>query len=593
MTTLCSALSYFVNHPRLPWRLALLVTLLSLPALTGGYQADDWGHQASIRQVGPWQQQPGPISDFFKFLDGIPEHTAELRDHGMIPWWTPLDLKVSFWRPLTALSHIADHHLAPQVAWVAHLHSIIWMALLALLAAFFYRKVHGRGTVAGLAALVYAVDESHALPVAWLANRHALITGALGLVVLLLHMRWRQDRSAPSAILAPVVFAVALLSGESALATTAWLFAFAIFLDAGSLRTRLATLLPYGAIVVVWRVLYTHLGYGTEGSGLYLDPLTEPVNFLTAAAARVPVLLADQFLSLPSVLVLLVPRSVTISIAVLSVAFLVPLAVVLARTLKGSRTAAFYVVGMVLSTLQVAATAPAARLLTFAGLGGSGLVAELLLRALSRDRIAGEPPRTLSPWALRWAGALAALHLVVAPPALALTAWATGPVLSLMFSPCASAFTTAPEVAQKDAIFVNSSEFCVSYVSIIRAVKGLPRPRTTHTLASSIYAMEVTGIDDHTIELHIPAGMQSSLADSLLRQHNDPIEVGIRIPVIGMTAEVMSWNQRGLVDRVRFTFERSLWDPDLIWLCTDKQAITTFVPPRPGEVVPLPSVLDP
>jgi hypothetical protein len=486
------------------------VTLLSLPALTVGYQADDWLHQALIRKVGPWQQHPDPISHLFKFTDGVPEHTAERRDHGMMPWWTPLDLKTSFWRPLTALTHIADHHLAPGVAWVAHLHSIIWMALLALLAGFFYRKVHGPGAVAGLAALLYAVDEAHAVPVAWLANRNALIAGALGLAVMLLHMRWRQDRSAPSAILAPVVFAVALLSGESALATTAWLFAFAVFLDAGSLRTRLATLLPYAAIVVGWRVLYTHLGYGTEGSGLYFDPLTEPASFLTAAAARVPVLLADQFLSLPSFIVFFVPRFVTISIAVLSVAFLIPLGVVLARTLRGSRTAAFYVVGMALSTLQVAATFPANRLLTFAGLGGAGLVAELLVRALSREPIAGEPPRDLSPWALRWAGALAVLHLVVAPPALALTAWATGPLYSLFWNPCASAFTTAPEVAKKDVIFVNSNEFCVTFVSVIRAVKGLPRPRTTHTLASGIYAMEVTGIDDHTIELHIPAGMHQA-----------------------------------------------------------------------------------
>ena len=592
MTTLRSALSQFVNHPRLPWRLALLVAVLSLPALTVGYQADDWSHQALIRQAAPWAQQRDPISDLFTFFDGIPEHTAEMRDRGVTPWWTPLDLKMSFWRPFTALTHIADHHLAPGVAWVAHVHSIIWMVLLALLAGFFYRKVHGPGTVAGLAALLYAVDEAHAVPAAWLANRNALIAGALGLAVLLLHMRWRQDRSAPSAILAPAVFAVALLSGESALATSAWLFAFALFLDAGSLRTRLATLLPYAAIAVGWRALYTHLGYGTQGSGLYIDPLTEPANFLIAAATRVPVLWADQFLSLPSVIVTFVPRFVTISIAVLSVAFLIPLGVVLARTLRGSRTAAFYVVGMALSTVQVAATFPSARLLTFAGLGGAGLVAELLARALPRDRAAGEPPRDPSPWAQRWAGALAFLHLLVAPPAFALTAWAIGPLLSLTFSPCDSAFTTAPEVTQKDVIFVNSGELCVSHVSIVRAVKGLPRPRTTHMLASRLYAMEVTGIDDHTIELHIPVGMQSGAADSLLRQRNDPIEVGTRIPVIGMTAEVVSWNERGLVDRVRFSFERSLWDPDMIWFCTGKRAITTFVPPRPGEVVSLLSASD-
>ena len=95
MTTLCSALSHYVNHPGLPWRLALLVALLSLPTLTVGYQADDWLHQFLIRKVGPWQQHPDPISHLFNFSDGIPEQIAEWRDHGMVPWWTPLDLRTS------------------------------------------------------------------------------------------------------------------------------------------------------------------------------------------------------------------------------------------------------------------------------------------------------------------------------------------------------------------------------------------------------------------------------------------------------------------------------------------------------------------
>src|SRR5439155_6623597 len=94
------------------------------------------------------------------------------------------------------------------------------------------------------------------------------------------------------------MFAVSLGAGESALAIVAYLAAHALWLDRGRVRERFLALAPYAVIVVAWRVLYGHLGYGVAGSGIYLDPGSQPVEFLTAAGTRLPFLLVGQ-LALP------------------------------------------------------------------------------------------------------------------------------------------------------------------------------------------------------------------------------------------------------------------------------------------------------
>ena len=91
------------------------------------------------------------------------------------------------------------------------------------------------------------------------------------------HDRWRRHGWRPGALLGPAAFLAALLSKELGVAIGGYLFAYALFLDRGSWRQRLASLLPYAGIVVAWRALYQLFGYGVVGSGMYLDPMAEPL----------------------------------------------------------------------------------------------------------------------------------------------------------------------------------------------------------------------------------------------------------------------------------------------------------------------------
>ncbi len=580
--------------------LALLAVVLSLPSLFNGYQVDDWMQQALLRQIEPIEVQRDVVAEFFTFFDGDVERNTMLRERGIVPWWTTLDMKARFWRPLAALTHLLDHKLAPGVPLLAHVHSIAWLAALVVMAGLFYRRIFdgpGGAALAGLAALIYVIDEGHGMPVGWIANRNALITGTLGLGAVLLHIRWRKQGWIAGAFLAPLLLGAALLGGESGIATTAWLFAWAVCLDQGPLRGRLLSLVPYAVVVVAWKATYMALGYGFTGSGLYFDPVAEPIHYLQGALTRIPMLLSDQFLGFPSTVVAFVERSTLAAALVLSLVGLALLTRALWRVLKGTPTARFWVVGLLLSALPVAATFPSSRLLTFVGIGGAGLVAEFLQRVWWRGD--AEPPPggngSAHRWALgvrSWAVYLLFMHVLLAPLALAVNAYSLKVMGATMFDPCAEAFSYDEDVADKTVVFVNSNDLCVSYASYIRTVKGEPVPRSTQLLTSAIYQLRVEGIDEHTIDVHIPAGMQSSPADCLLRQPDNPLAVGETVEVPGIRYEAMSWNDEDLVDRVRVTFDVELWDPSLIWVCTRGRAPDEFVPPQPGETVVLKRAVD-
>jgi hypothetical protein len=577
-----------LHNPRLPLIVALLAALLALPALFTGYQIDDYMQVATIRGIEPLPEQRSPWTELFSFMDGDPERNAMLRDRGVLPWHIPLDLKARLLRPVTAGTHILDDAIARDLPVVAHLHSIAWGALLVALVAVLIRRVEaapgGAGAgVAGLAALIYAVDEARGWPIAWIANRNALITGVLGVVVLLLYDRWRRDGWRPGAFLAPSLFALALFAGEAAIATTAYLFGYALFLDDGPLRQRLARLMPYAVIVVGWRALWSVLGYGTANSALYLDPVTQPLAWLAGLTWRLPALGADQFLSFPSMLSTFVPMSVLLALAGVLAVGLALLTALALPTLRRSPRAAFWATGMGLSLLPICATFPWNRLLTFAAIGGAGLIAHFVSGALGWGREAGseepEPPRAgrlvrLAAWGL------VVLHLGLAPLALAATAYMPAVVGAVNFSSCSEAAPKGAEVTGQTFIYVNANDLCSAYVAYIRAVDGEPVPRRVFMFTSALYDLELATIDARTVEMHIPAGMNSNPADTLLR--DEPMAVGAVVELPDVTVEVLSHNESGHVDRIRATFAVPIDDDSLVWIRSRPPLGEVFEPPAPG-----------
>ena len=101
---------------------------------------------------------------------------------------------------------------------------------------------------------------------------------------------WR-DGWRPGAILSPLAFLAALLAGESGIGIAPYLLGYALFLEQRSGAARLVSILPHGVIGIVWLAAYKAGGYGTSGSGFYLDPIGQPAEWFSQFLVRAPLLL--------------------------------------------------------------------------------------------------------------------------------------------------------------------------------------------------------------------------------------------------------------------------------------------------------------
>src|SRR5437763_1955506 len=84
-------------------------------------------------------------------------------------------------------------------------------------------------------------DDAHGIVVSWIANRNAVLAAAFGFGALLLHDRAVRESDRRARIAAPVLFAVALLAGEAALATLGYLAAHAVWMQKDRWTARLRT----------------------------------------------------------------------------------------------------------------------------------------------------------------------------------------------------------------------------------------------------------------------------------------------------------------------------------------------------------------
>src|SRR5437879_2213784 len=124
---------------------------------------------------------------------------------------------------------------ASSDGWM-HLHSTLWMALLAIVVAAFYRRIFGATWTAGLAAILYAIDDGHGFTVGWLANRCSVMATTFGIAALVAHDRWRRNAWRPGAVLGPLALVAALLSSEEAVGLCGMLAAYTIAIDDGRRR---------------------------------------------------------------------------------------------------------------------------------------------------------------------------------------------------------------------------------------------------------------------------------------------------------------------------------------------------------------------
>jgi hypothetical protein len=568
--------------------LAVLVGLvLMTPSLDSGFAVDDFIHDLLQRDdTGIDGMKPRPY-DVFVFAPGDSENVAKLTDLGMFPWWSDPEFKLAFFRPLSSITHQIDHVLwAGNAPWM-HAHSLIWFAFLLVVLGFVFRTVHGGHWIGGLALLLYAIDDARGPTVGWIANRNALIAATFGFASLAVFVRTRQSNNRWGQHLALFLYAAGLLAGESAIATCGYLFAYTLFLDDRPTRHRVLSLLPFVALTLVWKAAYALLGYGAHGSGVYVDPASNPLDFLHNLVFYLPALIHGQFGLLWSDFWIVLEVEHREPFFVLNLLVCVLLAALFTPLVRHSREARFWLVGCLLAMVPICATFPADRLLTFTGVGAAGLLAVTLGSVIDK----AEWLQALNPMPRRGllfcVAGLAVLHIGLAPP----LAWIRASTIETIGAAAERAMQGVPDdpsIENKTVIAVHSpSESLLCYLPTHRQARGIPRPRHIRSLFAGMRTLEITRSDPQTLIVNPRDGFLAHTMERMTQSSPEDFEVGWRRQVAGMRVEVLSSMPDGRPAKVAFHFDRPLNDPSFVWLTWQGSTFVAFTPPQLGETVQL------
>jgi hypothetical protein len=500
----------WLESARLAWVAAFLAGLLCAPSLFTGLATEDYVFRGATRVPLTWSTLNvfgGPES---------PAATVTDRSDGILPWLAPDDFHIAFWRPLSSLTHQLDYRILSSTPWLMHLESILLFVALVYVAARLYRRLFEAPGIAGLATLFFALDDAHGHAVGWLANRNAILAGLFALLALVCHDRWRRDGWRPGAVLAPLAFALSLLSGELGLGALGYFVAHAFFLDAK--KHRYLACLPAFAVALAWAFAHRTLGYGSRGSGLYIDPLREPLSFLYALPDRLGTLCLGQLALPPADVWTSLPDGPRALLPILGLALLAGLMWLVRRASAATR---FCFWGGVAALIPVCATFPGDRLLILGGFGLFGAVASV---------VADAPRALLAP--------VVAVHLVIAPLALPVRSLTMARYHTRVSALSQSAYAQVRAPDETLVLLTAPNYFDASLIWLLHVYDAGGRPSPLVALAGSRDAVEWRRVDPNTLEVRTPRGFLSEPLDRIYRSRSRPFAKGDRVRLPRVEVEV-------------------------------------------------------
>ncbi len=576
-----SAIKKGLAHPWLPLFLVVIAVLLSLPSLRSGLQLDDYLHRMIMLDLSP---VPIPLKIFsaYNFVDVNPGRLREGIELGIFPWWTVADFRISFFRPLGSLLLWLDYQLWPDLPVLMHLHSIAWYAAIAVLAFLFYRRIMGATWIAGLAALLFAVDYRHATPAGMLSNRYALMCLFFGLLCLLAYDGWRRSGKKWLALASPACLALALLSGEAAVAVPLFLFAYAIALDRGTIKERVLALLPNAAVGLAYAVMYQIFRYGSHGSGMYLNPLEEPAAFMKAFITNVPALLLSQWAPIPAQIGQMISSHAFI---VLVAVFFLMLVFLLYSLVRQDRVARFFTMGMLLSLVPIAGIEPQERSLIFVGLGAMGLLAQVLGGLVRKSELLPSS-RAWRRIALPLGIMLALAHLVINPISFPNNPGYITMMNDFYINPVKS-IPDDRELSRQCLILVNPPDYIysVGFIPFFRILDGKSSPKSIRSLFGGPGPAEITRVDDRTLQVKTPRGLFNYVLGKIYVSPEKPLVPGQLFNLGNMTVRIHGVAGEQGPTEVTYRFKVPLEDPSLRWLQLENGKYVPFTPPAIGKSV--------
>jgi hypothetical protein len=375
---------------RMLWLAPLLGFLLTLPSVFSGYVQDDHVRRQSSLAITVYARRPA--WDYFNALASEAE-IAQYRERGVaqVTWWTPDTARSHFFRPIASLLHAFEFRFFGNAPWVMHVNRALLYALIVFLCTKLLTRFSSTPAAYGIACLLFAIDDGHAYSSGWISGANTLLTCVFGLIALLMHDHWRREKAKVGLALSLVGFVLSLLSSEGGLALMGYLVAYALFLESGKWKKRIATLAPATFIAVGYLIFYATQHLGVKGSFDYLSPTEDLWQTALIVLGGTVTGTISQILSIPLLAIMLQMTGGVVVPTVLLAAVIA----VFWRFLGSSKTVAFFGAGMVLSIAPFTIGMMGDRYLLWAGLGASGLLGELFAVYTTTAKLQRSTAKTL------------------------------------------------------------------------------------------------------------------------------------------------------------------------------------------------------
>lgn len=545
----------------------------------------------------------GPFN-LYRFANGDPEHMSDIISNNFFPWFSSLDWKLIFCRHLPSLLIALNHKICGLKPLGYIIHSLLWyMLLIAVLGFLMGRIAPGSESkrfhpAAYLAVIIFAFSTSHMEIVFLGSARWMLITTTFALAGLVFHLKWREQGWKPGRYLSLLAIFLALLSGEAALALLAYLAAYELFGSGEPLEKRIKALLPAAVLVVIYLLFYRLMDYGVGGQDLYINPLADPLAFLTDLPLKLASILAEMFFGIMSILWIdpLAPSQMSITFlagaGALVICGLLFYPVWLNASIEQRRRFRWVIFGSIGAMIPLASGYPCSRVAMIPFIGGSVLLAFIMHYWWKKLTKKSNFRRNLkSPFA--WIGGLVCIvlffvHLLLYPYCWFAIPWEYNKIFDKEREFNRKSTVLNEIQPHQEAIFLQpSADIDLNYgVYFYRKLNRLPLPGSWWQLSYSWKKHRYLRTAKDKLELDLSgSGMfEGHTWVYVLRSKKEPLKTGEVIKLPGLQIRIIEVNENGPT-RMEFKFDRSLDDERYCFFKFHEGSLVPVPLPPVGEVI--------
>ncbi len=315
--------------------------------------------------------------------------------------------------------------------------------------------------------------------------------------------------------------------------------------------------LPYFVLIVIWWVIYKQAGFGAAHAGAYyVDPAEQPLAFLGAVVARLPVLLASQWGIIPADIYTLTEGDKQGYSLICGVFLLVVLIPIIALQRK-DRVALFWAFGMLFSVLPALAASPYDRLLLFPGIGAAALLAGFIHKLWMLKERPHNP--AFKYYSLFVFGVMFLFHLILSPLLMPVMTYSTK-LMAQAVSDQPSYFESLDSInedniADKKLILFSPPLASSLAIAGLRFHRDAPIPERIWTITTLKDDMQFT-VADNVLTLSRPNGFLDSATEQSVRNlAKYPFKPGDTVALSGLSIEVSQTNADGKPMQLKLIFD--------------------------------------